>query len=145
MIYIVDEDQVQLRPLAIELQIRGYEVEFLENADRAFHTLSFAGNELEAAIIDVMLATAIDPKESIFSRTETDDFKRTGLVLLRELCMQNPSQFPKKGILFSMAMNPSLVRQIEDEAAQLKIPFLRKMEYASAYQLADAVESCIQR
>ncbi|MBI5331371.1 MAG: response regulator [Betaproteobacteria bacterium] len=141
MIYIVDEDVVQLRPYAIELEIRGYEVKQIDNADAAYELLRTADN-IELALIDVMLS-AESVEKSIFSRERTGDFIKTGLVLFEELTFANPKYFPGRAAFLSMGTMDWLVKEITGVSEKYKVPYLRKRDYRRPMAFGDKVESLI--
>jgi hypothetical protein len=143
MIYFVDEDVVQLEPFKIELEILGFEVCILQDADEAYEVLCVPNEELELAIIDVMLAADFDIERSRFDRESTRDFLETGLVLLEQLKAVNPENFPRRAMLFSTATNTDLVQAVTQVAATNNIPYLDKNNYVNAWEFGQKVEETI--
>ncbi len=143
MIYIVDEDVYQLRPYAIELEIRGYDVKQLNNADCAYRTLSQA-SDIDLVLLDIMLSTE-DSNTSKYTREATRDFIKTGLLLLNDLVLSNPRYFPRCLAVFSMGTQEWLVREIIEETEKHSIPYLRKREYPSPYAFGNKVEELLKR
>jgi DNA-binding response OmpR family regulator len=141
MIYIVDEDVIQLRPYAIELEIRGYNVKQLNNADCAYRILSQA-KDIEFVLLDIMLATE-DSNTSRYKREETRDFIKTGLLLLEDLNLANPEYFPSHVAVFSMGSQEWLVKEIIKSTINNNIPYLRKREFPSPYLFGDKIEELL--
>lgn len=142
MIYIVDEDVLQLRPYAIELEIRGFQVKQINNADCAYRVLSNA-SDIELVLLDIMLATE-DAGNSRYTREATRDFIKTGLILLEDLSHTNPTYFPSHVAVFSMGSQEWLVREIIEKTQKANIPYLRKREYPSPFAFGNKVEELIQ-
>ena len=136
-IYIVDEDKLQLKPYALEFEVLGYSVQQIVDADAALVVLSSA-NDVDFVLLDVMLG-AQDAPESRFTRDQTDDFLKTGLVLLELLVDANPNSFPNKAAFFSMAATNGLVAEIEAIRKKYRIPFLRKGDYRDPFKLVQTV------
>lgn len=141
MIYIVDEDVIQLRPYAMELKILGYEVKQIDNADAAFDILCQA-SDVELVLVDIMLATG-DSKTSRYDRESTDDFLKTGLLLLDDLYKHNQTLFPSKLAIFSMGSQNWLVTKIKEASSKYKIPYLRKRDYPSPYQFGQKIHDLL--
>lgn len=145
-IFIVDEDAIQLEPFKVELEIRGFKVEFILDADEAFKALSKVSNDqITLAIIDVMLAVNVKRGLSKFDRIETNDFLKTGLILIEKLAELNPEIFPQKALFFSNATNQELVMSIEEEAEKYQIPYLDKSNYQSPLAFGDIIEEIIKK
>jgi len=145
MIYFVDEDLIQLEAFKVELKILGYKVDSLSDADQAYHVLSkCSSNELDIAIIDVMLAADIDATKSKYNRSRTDDYLQTGLRLLDDLCKINPNVFPKKAMLFSMASDTALLSDITATSEKYNVPFLDKNKYSDALEFGEIINDHIQ-
>ena len=143
-IYLVDEDKIQLEPFKVELEFRGYSVEFIKDADEAFLKLSRIGaDDVDLVIIDVMLAANINKESSKFNRHETNDFLETGLRLIEKLQKANPTIFPKKAILFSNATDSDLVNAIEKAASTFFIPYLDKRRFQSPLEFGDKIEEIL--
>jgi hypothetical protein len=146
MIYIVDEDVAQLRPEESELKLRGYEVTFLRNADLAFDVLVSCENcHVDLVLIDVMLATNEDAAMSRYSREKTDNFLRTGLLLLADLVDQNKTVFPTKAVLFTCSAGKALLAAVKQASDQYRIPLLRKRDFNTAFEFADRVEDILRK
>jgi len=85
MIYFVDEDFRKLRVLVSELRINGFDATILRDADSAYHQLvSEKKANIDLVIIDVMLAVNPDISKSRYTRANTDDYHKTGLLLLED-------------------------------------------------------------
>ncbi|HWD19121.1 MAG TPA: hypothetical protein VHB20_07565 [Verrucomicrobiae bacterium] len=144
MIYFVDEDVAQLRPFRAELIYRGYNVKILTDADLAFATLSGAQPEaIQLAIIDVMLATATDELVSRYSRSDTNNFHQTGLILLEDLVKSNAAVFPKHAVFLTHATNDALFARIKMVADKHNMPLLRKRDFESALAFGDKIQAIL--
>ncbi|MBP7427866.1 MAG: response regulator transcription factor [Candidatus Hydrogenedentes bacterium] len=144
MIYIVDEDVMQLGTLQTELEIRGHTVYIIPDADTAYSVLDQIGDDLELVLIDVMLAASADRLKSRFTRERTDDFMKTGLCLLDDLATVNPNQFPRKAVFFSYASNPNLLKAVDASAKKHNVIHLKKSDYASDLELGVVIEKLIE-
>ncbi len=145
-LYIADEDVIQLDPFKVELELRGYNVKFLKDADEALKVLAILkSNEISLAVIDVMLSVNIDKDRSEFDRVETNDFLETGLVLIEKLSSLNPDVFPKKSALFSNATDADLVTSIENKASEYGIPYLDKSKFQSPLEFGDTVDNIVKK
>lgn len=142
MIYMIDEDVIQLRPFALELKIRGYEVVQIDNADEGYRALSEAKN-IELVLVDIMLTTE-DKDVSRYSRESTRDFLNTGLLLLQDLIYVNPTFFPSRAVIFSMSSQEWLVSEIKEISDKHKIPYLRKSEYPSPFKFGNVIDGIIK-
>lgn len=141
MIYIIDEDIIQLRPYANELVILGFQVKQIDNADSAYHTLTEA-DDVELALIDIMLATG--PSESSrYSRDESRDFIKTGILLIEDILNTKGTDFSKKMAIFSMGSQDWLVRDINKLAKEFGIPYFKKRDYPSPYQFGVDISALI--
>lgn len=147
MIYFVDEDINELEPFAIELKNRGYEITILSDADEAFSVLINA-NDIEAIILDVMLATAEDDK-SRYNAVDTNNFATTGLTLLDDLATQYKEKgddtIPKKVIIFSAAQQGWIVNKIESKSKKHVIEYLDKKTYDDTFTFADKIEEIMKK
>jgi len=142
VIYLVDEDVLQLRPYASELAFRKYEVAQIDNADDAYIQLASA-NDIQLVVMDIMLATR-DADTSRFRRDATQDFLRTGILLIEDLIRVNPTAFPHRLAIFSMATTVSVVSQIQAMAKQKSIPYFRKRDYPSPFSFVNDLENVIR-
>lgn len=144
MIYFCDEDVQQIKPFAFEMELRGYSISILEDADKAFIGLSKNMN-IELAIIDVMYAVNVDKEKSRFSRSNTQDFTITGLTLLDDLIVVRPDIFPKRALFFSMGASDNLIRQIRAKSKIHQINFLRKSQFPTPYAFGERIVAILQR
>ncbi len=148
MIYFIDEERWLVKPFCDELKRRDYAVRNITMANEAYRELADPGPEqaeVDLVIIDVMLATDPDDElsQTLFTRAETDDFLRTGLVLLKLLVEKRPDIFPSRAVIFSGAGNSKLVERIEKVCKGYSIAFLKKGEYVTGFDFADAIEKII--
>lgn len=128
MIYVVDEDIVQLQALVAVLEVIGLDVTQIDNADDALESLTSA-SDVALVLIDVMLGTR-DADQSTFSRKSTQDFLVTGLELADRLAKSGNPAFPSRIAFLSMASRPHVVSQIKEKSKELGIPFFDKREIA---------------
>jgi len=142
MIFLIDEDETQVRPFKTELEIRGLKVISILSADAALHSLK-KRTDIDLAIIDVMLAADTNGDTKDFSRENTKDFKTTGLRLLERLVELNPTVFPNRAVLFSMATTAEMVSEIKIECGKFGVEFLRKAEFASPLEFGDKIEEIL--
>jgi len=134
MIYFVDEDYRKLRALVSELKFNDYEAKIIRDADTAFVELSEVTPEaVDIVLIDVMLAAKADEKNSKYPRDKTDDYHKTGILLLDDLVHVNPTVFPKKSAYLTHASNNELISLITVSAKKHDIKMLRKKDYDTAY------------
>ncbi len=145
MIYFVDEDYRKLRVLVSELKINGFDAKIIRDADTAFAELSEVDkSNVDLVIIDVMLAAKVNGNTSKYSREQTDDYHKTGLLLLDDLALANPSVFPKYAIYLTHASNDVLVKNISISANKYGIKMLRKKDYDTAYYFGEDVAKIIK-
>lgn len=147
MIYFIDEDYRKLRALASELTtFHGFKTKIIRDADSAFRELSDAhASDVELVIIDVMLAAKADGATSRYSREATDDYHQTGIVLLDDLVMVNPSVFPTKSVYFTHASSGDLVKAISASASKHGIRILKKKDYDTAYDFGNDIVDIINK
>ncbi len=145
MIYFIDEDYRKLRALASELTtFHGFETKIIRDADSAFRELSDVNaSDVDLVIIDVMLAVKADGKASRYSREDTDDFHQTGIALLDDLALVNPSVFPRKSVYFTHASSGDLVKAISTSANKHGIKMLKKKDYDTAYDFGKEIVAII--
>lgn len=147
MIYFIDEDAIQLRPLRLELLLRNMDTQRIENADEALAKL----NEITAddfLFIDVMLAVSPDEEASAFGRDETDGYKTTGLVLtarLFEEISKNRLAIQRDHIvLMSQAASPTTRNKIEEFAKKHKIKFIPKNAFDDPEAFGNEIEAFVK-
>ena len=146
MIYFVDEDHRKLRALVTELNFFGYKSKVINDADTAFDELSIVtSNEVDIVIIDVMLAVKINGDKSRYSRDRTDDYHKTGLLLIDDLAISNSAVFPTKAIFFTHASSQSLLAQVDEKAKKHKTLYLRKKDFNTALEFATRVDEIIKK
>ncbi len=144
MIYFIDEDFRKLRALVSELKFNDFEVKVIRDADTAYTELETVTiEEVDIVIIDVMLAAKVTKITSKYSREKTDDYHKTGLLLLEDLVAVNQSVFPKSAIYFTHASNPELIKLISASAKKHGIKLLRKTDYDTAYEFGKDIVKII--
>jgi len=141
MIYWVDEDVNQLQAHRFELDIRGFSVTTIDNADSAFQILSIA-KDIEFVIFDVMLATS-NENISRYDREHTRDFTTTGLSLIQDLIENSQLDVSNRSIIFSMASKNWIVQEIVAFSKAYSIPYLSKKDFYSPMDFGDKIESII--
>jgi hypothetical protein len=142
MIYFVDEDVPYIQEYSVPLKLRNRSVSILANADLAYDTLETA-SDVELAVIDIMLATG-SKETSRFSRAASEDFLKTGILLIHYLTDLRPQLFPKKFVVLTAASDHRLLRSVRECCDPLNIEILRKMDYSSPAKLAQKIESLIR-
>jgi len=142
MIYFVDEDSTQLTPYIVELELRGYQVVPIDNADDAYKVLSGA-SDIQLVILDIMLAAG-PSGTSRFSRERTHDFILTGLALLEDLNNTNAAHFPRRVVVFSMANQDWVVNDIRKAAEQYQIAYLQKRDYPSPFGFGEKIAEILK-
>ncbi len=151
MIYFIDEEDWLVKPYCEELKWRGCAVKNITTATDAYRELSdeegVKNENIDLVIFDVMLA--VDPDDNLsgtlFTRQKTDDFLRTGLVLLDLLIEKRPKVFPSRALIFSGVSDARLVEVIQDKCTMHDIKFMRKEDYTIGVDFADHIESIIKR
>jgi len=142
MIYIIDEDKIQMSSLRTEFEIRGYNVQIIPNADDAWDVISSIGkNDIELLIIDIMLAAKPSLK-SRFDRQKTLDYTITGICLAESLLTDFLEKCENKIIYLSHTSENGLINSIIKSSEMNKIPFFRKHLYSSDLQLAKDILDC---
>lgn len=145
MIYFIDEDFRKLRALVSELKFNDFEVKVIRDADTAYIELeTVVMDEVDIVIIDVMLAAKVTKDSSKYSRKDTDDYHKTGLLLLEDLVKVNPCIFPKHAIYFTHASNPELIKLISTSAKNHGIKLLRKTDYNTANDFGEDIIKIIE-
>lgn len=124
MIYFIDEDEIQMRPLRVELALRSIPTSQILNADDALRSALVFSSE-DYFFVDVMLAVESEDK-SQFTRTETDDYKLTGLSLVPRLCSANSAIKPDHIILMSQATSRVMTERITSYSKKFGYRFLPK-------------------
>ena len=144
MIFIVDEDIAQLRSFKTELEVRGYTVKPIRNADEAFDILvSFETDDVDLVLIDVMLAAGCDESTSRYNRENSDNFMKTGLLLLNDLILQNPDVFPAKAIIFTNSTNEALLGAIGKVCEEHGVLIMKKKDFETAYEFGNTIEGIL--
>ncbi len=143
MIYFVDEEESFLRPYAVEMQMRGYETKQITDADTALETLTAedAENDVELILLDVMMPGRGD-ETSEFDRKSTDNYLKTGLVLLKKLAeSEENKELLKKTVVFTMSSKSTdLFDEISSTSRKLGVPVLRKSDWTRPLRLGDELE-----
>lgn len=136
MIFIVDEDVIQMSSLKTEFEIRGYDVTIIDNADDAWNTIINI-NDIEAIIIDVMLAAK--PSLSRYDCEKTQDYTITGIVLAEDFLLEYHDKYNGKIIYLSHTNENGLLTEIHKSSKKNTIPFFRKRDYTSDLALAENI------
>lgn len=139
----VDEDISQIRPFWTELILRGHDIEVIEDADSAYLKLQNS-TDFDLIFIDVMLAVYSDKSRSVFNRTETSDFKLTGIALLDKLTEQNKKDFPSKAVFLSMASSKFIVTEINSACKKHNVECFYKNDFATPFDFGERIERFIR-
>lgn len=143
MIYFVDEDEIQLKPLLLELALRNYQTQQILNADEALKLLGGISDD-DFLFIDVMLAANPDESKSAFTRDQTEDYKTTGLQLTERIIKERPN-FPVKHIvLMSQAASRSMKGTINAFVKKHAVRYISKSAYDDPMTFGDEVEKIIK-
>lgn len=143
MVYFIDEDYRKLKVLVTELKFRGLSSEVIRDADSAYHRLwNVSLEHIDLVIIDVMLSAKASGA-SRYSREKTDDYHKTGLVLLDDLVLANPDVFPKKAVFLTNASSDALYAQVKASAKDYKIECLRKSSFETAFQFGAKITEIV--
>jgi CheY-like chemotaxis protein len=142
MIVIVDEDRSQMRPFALELEFRGYQVENMVDADTALRELR-GRRDLQLVVVDVMLAADYSEIRSEFTAKETEDFKFTGLELATRL-LATPDEYPsitaQNILIFTMATSAEAKGRINAWCKEHQVEYRAKSECSNPMEFGELVE-----
>ncbi len=141
-VYLVDEDYYKFEAWILELELRGYQVQAIGDADRAYEILCDA-DDVELIIIDVMLSSRPD-ESSRYPEDRTDDNLITGLVLVKDLLGVRRDVVPSRTALLTNTSNDDTWAEAEGLADDLGIRLLEKNEFPSAMQFGDAVVELVE-
>ncbi len=141
--YIVDEDEIQMKPLRLELSLRDISVEQMLSADDMIRRMSTFNSD-DYFLIDVMLAVDTDERNSAFSRAETDDYKITGLRLVERLLNDRKDIPPSHIVLMSQAASKPMKDQIKSFAQRHRVRFVAKSAYDDPMSFGNEVEATIK-
>ena len=120
----VDEDERIWDPERWLLRGLGLVVEALSDATSAWEIIRVADlDQVSLIVLDVMLLQGDDMQ--LFSDTETMGGLRTGLVLARRLCKENP-RICKKILFFSRVSGEVIAAEIMKTAKDIGAHFLQK-------------------
>ena len=139
MVFIIDEDEIQMRPFMLELALRGIDAEQLLTADEALRRASHFGRE-DIFLVDVMLAVDVDAASSVFSRTSTDDYKITGLQLVDVLRKERPDLPPRNFILMSQAASSRMKDVIRRFASTQGVAYISKSAYDDPLTFGEEIQ-----
>lgn len=145
MIFLVDEDDEPYDASLTDLEMEGFEIKVLGDADEAYDCLSHVDEEqLELAVLDVRLAVG-DPESSRFDAERTDDFKLTGLELLKDLSSIRPELFPARAMLVTNTVNQERLDILQAYADREGTSFLLKAEIVDPFWFSQRVREAIHR
>lgn len=147
MIYFIDEHHDRYRSWIDRLELRGYEVVPFWNANQAYRQLHDRRQDgIDLAIIDVMLAVEqIEGDEGEqFSQVRTNDYLETGLCLLDDLALANPSAFPRYGVLLTNAIGPATLGAAQGASERHGVELWAKTSFTSSDQFAERVVTHIE-
>jgi len=144
MILMIDDQISQLQSHAIELTLRGYEVLQISSAREAMDKLSsISFDELEVAVVDVMLAAGPGAEE-LFGNTSANYQFETGLHLVSSILSNSAFQFKSNQfVFFSMANQDWLINAIYKKSSELNVKYIDKRSHGSPAFFADVLEGII--
>ena len=143
MIYFVDEDYSAYGAWVAELQLRGYGVQSISNADEA-HRILAEVSDAELVVIDIMLAVE-DTRTTRFTVERTDDFLETGLRLLEDLREVNPIVFPRRAVLLTNTLTETTFSEARRVSRKLGVPLWQKSAIFSPVEFGDRVDRFLGR
>jgi CheY-like chemotaxis protein len=124
----------------LEVEIRGYEVEALRNAELALAALTVA-DDIELVLIDVMLNNAIDAGADRVGATSRP--VETGLALLDQLIKDAPHAFPDRALLLSHTTDKKALARAKKMQSEFGVELIRKANIETAYRLGEIVDQRI--
>jgi CheY-like chemotaxis protein len=137
-IFFVDDDASAYRAWLAELELAGFTVEAVTNADAAFNRLwNVDADDVALVVIDVLLA--VEDHTSRFSEERTRNYLETGLRLLDELVEQNSAVFPRRAVLLTSSMSYETLGSVRRTCAEYAIPLWRKSEIVSPLDIRDRI------
>jgi hypothetical protein len=145
VIHFIDEDWPAWLSWTGELEVRGWKVNKIWNADDAYqHLTSPDAPEVDLVIIDVMLAVK-DHEGDQFTDTRTAHYLQTGLCLLEDLVKAIPAPYPGRAVFLSNMMGEETKRATERSCRQYQVDLWRKSQFESPVMFADHVEAHIRK
>lgn len=131
-VVIVDEDEIQLRPLVSELELRGLSVTIFTDADQCLDFVE-TKRRVDLFVVDIML-----PSKHAYSRELTENFQLTGLRLGRDI---RRTYVDVPIILFSNTSRQDLVTEIRAVARKIQnCVFIQKYTITQLGHFSEMVE-----
>jgi CheY-like chemotaxis protein len=144
VIFLVDEDMSAFTGWIADLEIRGYEVGALWDADEAYSALSeIAPEEVDLVVVDVMLAVSPEGTAGLTAEA-TEDYLLTGLRLVELLAAKNPAVFPARAVFLTNVVNEDRLTLLRSAAEDMKIELWRKHRISGAIEFGDLVVQRIE-
>lgn len=145
MIFLVDEDDEPYDASLTDLEMEGFQISVLGDADEAFQHLSqVSESELQLAVLDVRLAVG-DPHSSRFDAERTHDFKLTGLELLKDLAEIRPDVFPARAMLITNTVNKERLDILQSYADEHSVTFILKAEVVDPFWFSQRVRDAVSQ
>jgi len=143
MIWFVDEDEIQLKPLRLGLTLHGLSSEQIVNADEALAALDHIAPD-DFIFIDVMLAAAADESQSQFKREETADYKLTGLLLADKILERRKDIRAERLVLMSQAASTAVISAVDAFCRRRGLKWVKKSAYDDPNTFADEIEQMLK-
>lgn len=124
-IWIVDEDIAKANVYSDILDIEGIDSTVIPNADKFMKMLE-EESPPDLMIVDVMLG--VSDEKSSFTRSETENFLKTGIISICRIEQKYGSQTVKKCVFWSNASKDTLIAEIKATSSRCKIPFWPKWD-----------------
>jgi len=137
--YFVDEDARAFSAWMTELEMRGFDTKVLWNADEAFaHLERVTVADVDLVVVDVMLAVS-ESTQTRFTPERTDGYLETGLRLLEDLSVANPSVFPMCAVFLTNTASQSTLAETLRVGKVLNVPVWSKAQFVSPVEFGDSV------
>jgi CheY-like chemotaxis protein len=141
MIVFIDEDMSQISAQMLELELRGFDVQQLEDADRALERLPEM-QDIQLLIVDVMLAAHWDAERSAFSDKETSGYFFTGLSLAQRL-IDDGVVLPHSIVFYSMISSYEAQERVRAFCKKTGATYLMKSQFQDPYEFVDRIVTMI--
>jgi len=132
-VVLVDEDEIQMRPFVMELELRGVEVRRFFEADACLRSSRLL-KHVDTFLVDVMLIS-----ERRYSTDETLDHMYTGVFLARDI--RKYQQAVPIVLLSNHSMKDSVARIRKALASIGNCAFVPKQSFKGALEFGNTIEA----